>query len=357
METLDLLRVHAARWPCMEPQDAVKLLYQQSFGGGHLLEDGLDAAHNQLETERQNVKVNAEVPAVESIGDGRIRLHLNAPETANLPTEWIWRMFCSSIRRKPDSEKTFRARLETIVTVAEEGVFAFSTGTARQAVDDYLAGGIQPVSHSEPYCAAYHPSYRVMNADAGRLFPLLTALQRKKEHHTPVLLGIDGDAAAGKTTLAAQLAEILDCPVVHMDDFFLPSTLRTSVRLAKPGGNIHYERLWEKVIEPLCAGKPFAYQPYDCHQDDFLSPVTIPSCEFAIVEGSYALHPQLQQVYELRLFLSVDPETQRTRIYRRNGSAMLQRFLGEWIPMEKRYQKAFGIADHCTFNWTAEPEK
>lgn len=356
METLNLLRIHAKRWPCMEPQDAVKLLYQHSFGGGHLLKNRGDIARRELETERRNLTIDGDLNAVESIGNGRIRLHLNAPETANLPTEWIWRLFCAGTRRKPDSEEIFRTKLETIITAAEKGVVTFSVEMARQAVDDYLAGGIHPVCHSDCYRFAYQPAYRVMDADVARLIPLLTELYQKRKFHMPVLLGIDGDAAAGKTTLAAQLAEVLDCPVVHLDDFFLPSILRTKERLTQPGGNVHYERFWEEVAMPICGGKPASYCPYDCHQDDFMNLVTIPASEFVIIEGSYALHPSLREIYDVRLFLSIDEATQRARISRRNGTDMLPRFMEEWIPMEKRYQKACGLPDYCDFIWTAEPE-
>ena len=38
-----------------------------------------------------------------------------------------------------------------------------------------------------------------------------------------VIIAIDGKCTSGKTTLASKLAEIYDCNVFHMDDFFLPS--------------------------------------------------------------------------------------------------------------------------------------
>ena len=34
-----ILLTHAARYPLMEPRDAVKLIYQNEFGGGHLIRD------------------------------------------------------------------------------------------------------------------------------------------------------------------------------------------------------------------------------------------------------------------------------------------------------------------------------
>ena len=36
-----------------------------------------------------------------------------------------------------------------------------------------------------------------------------------------VIVSIDGKCTSGKTTLASKLAELYDCNVFHMDDFFL----------------------------------------------------------------------------------------------------------------------------------------
>ena len=42
-----------------------------------------------------------------------------------------------------------------------------------------------------------------------------------------VVVAIDGKYTSGKTTLASKLAEIYDCNVFHMDDFFLRPEQRT----------------------------------------------------------------------------------------------------------------------------------
>ena len=50
-----------------------------------------------------------------------------------------------------------------------------------------------------------------------------------------IAIAMDGNAAAGKSTFAAHIAEkaAFQCSVnvFHMDDFFLPPTLRTPERL------------------------------------------------------------------------------------------------------------------------------
>ena len=35
----EILRAHSARYPLMMPCDAVKLIYQNEFGGGHIVEN------------------------------------------------------------------------------------------------------------------------------------------------------------------------------------------------------------------------------------------------------------------------------------------------------------------------------
>ena len=53
-----------------------------------------------------------------------------------------------------------------------------------------------------------------------------------------VIVAIDGKCTSGKTTLASKLAELYDCNVFHMDDFFLRPEQRTPARFAEVGGNV-----------------------------------------------------------------------------------------------------------------------
>ena len=173
---------------------------------------------------------------------------------------------------------------------------------------------------------------------------LAAELKTKSKHQSLAVLVIDGDCAAGKTTLAAQVAAKLDCNVFHLDDFFLPQRLRTEERLTEPGGNVDYERFAEQVLAPLIKNKPFTYGAYSC-ADGSTSPVEIMPQPVAIIEGSYALHPCFLETYKaldaVKVFLRIDPQEQLRRIAERNGDAMLKRFQQEWIPMEKQYQQAY----------------
>ena len=63
----------------------------------------------------------------------------------------------------------------------------------------------------------------------------------------PLLVALDGRCAAGKTTIAAQMARQYGWGVVHLDDFFLQPIQRTPQRMAEPGGNLDRERLIAEV--------------------------------------------------------------------------------------------------------------
>lgn len=173
---------------------------------------------------------------------------------------------------------------------------------------------------------------------------ILTALQVQLAQSSRAVLVIDGDCAAGKTTLAAQVAAQTDANVFHMDDFFLPPGLRTPARLSEAGGNIDYDRFLTQILQPLKEGIPFSYGVYSC-RDGSTHYANVTPKPVTIIEGSYALHPNFLATYQalgaLKIFLGIGAGEQLRRISARNGEAMLRRFREEWIPMEKRYQQAY----------------
>lgn len=68
-----------------------------------------------------------------------------------------------------------------------------------------------------------------------------------KIKHRPVIIGIDGRCAAGKSTLALLLSEQPDATIFHMDDFYLQGRQRTYERFNEVGGNVDYERFAKEV--------------------------------------------------------------------------------------------------------------
>ena len=165
------------------------------------------------------------------------------------------------------------------------------------------------------------------------------------EQKDMVIVAIDGKCTSGKTTLAGRLAEMYDCNVFHMDDFFLRPEQRTAERFAEVGGNVDYERFMEEVLLPLKAGKPFSYRPFDCRTFTLAEPLSVAPKKLNIIEGTYSHHPYFGNPYDLKIVLTIDDQTQHERIMQR-PEFLHKRFFEEWIPMENRYFDSFTSLDN-----------
>lgn len=161
------------------------------------------------------------------------------------------------------------------------------------------------------------------------------------------VVAIDGRCGSGKTTLAAALAAEFDCNVFHLDDFFLPSVMRTTERLAEPGGNVHHERFLQEVLVHLRSGSPVCYRPYICSKAGFGDVKCFEKKRLSIIEGSYSLHPSLRGYYDLKIFLTLDPQTQEQRILQRSGPEKLADYKNQWIPMEELYFRELDVQSCC----------
>lgn len=161
------------------------------------------------------------------------------------------------------------------------------------------------------------------------------------------LVALEGMSAAGKTTLAAELAQAYGGNVYHMDDFCFPAHQRPDDWRQAPGGHMDLERFRREVLKPLSRKEAVAYRPYSCREGAFGAERLIRPKSLEIVEGAYATHPRLAAAYDLAVFVQVDPEEQRRRILARNGQEGLLRFEEIWIPQEWRYFRACGTAQRC----------
>ena len=166
-----------------------------------------------------------------------------------------------------------------------------------------------------------------------------------------VTVAIDGNAAAGKSTLAAALNDIYSCNVIPMDHFFLRPDQRTPERLSEPGGNIDYDSFIDHIITPLQTRESFVYYPYDCKLDKPGEPITVNPNKLTVIEGVYSMHPLFFDnfsLYDITVFLSIDETEQHRRLFLRNEH-LYNRFINEWIPMENMFFDSFNIAEKCDF--------
>lgn len=345
-----LLKEHAARYPLMRPRDAVKLCCQLEYGGGHLIQDRV-ASLSRLRAEVQGLVSERTIkePLFDPIGGGLSRLHLGA-FAGDAPTlETINGAFVYSAAQTQGTSEGLEHKLRALEALCSKGDLPFTGPELMDYLAGYRAQGCPMVSHSEAYRVAYAPAYRVVLSEFEALFPLLGTIDRTIKRNGRALVAIDGPAGAGKSRLGALLQDVYQANLYHMDDFFLTPERKTLERLAEPGGNVDHERFLKQVLEPLRAGRAFDYRRYDCQKGELAAPISCAPNRLEIVEGSYSMHPALQNAYDLKVFLDISPELQSARILKRSGEILHRRFLSEWIPLENRYFEACAIKNHCDF--------
>lgn len=154
-----ILRAHALRYPRMEPTDAVKLIYQNEFGGGHLIRDE-GACLDYLRAEYRATAKDPEVPREEYIGNGITRVHLAALNEEEL--EQLGRDFIASAAAHRGTQARFRQKLEVLKDLTARGVFSFGAAELDEYLAAYAQAGYPMVSHSPAYRQAYAPAYRVV---------------------------------------------------------------------------------------------------------------------------------------------------------------------------------------------------
>lgn len=340
------VKEHSINYPLMQPQDVAKLLYQREFGPGHFIEDE-ELSFQRLEREYHNV--NQETPQnhnpIESIGNGFVRYSLKGIREEQL--EIMNKLFVLSANRKTGSKCIYEKNLQSILENFDEFFFSFSKQQYREYIEEQKIREYPMVSHSQKFNEAYQPAYRLIDeryAYYMSVFLKISQLQKKDSH---LIIGIDGNSAAGKTTLAQCIAEIFNCDLIHMDDFFLPMALRTEERLKEAGGNVHYERFLEEVISGIQSKREFSYRVFSCHEMNYTGKHTVDNKRMIVIEGAYSMRKEYRDIYDYKIFMEIPYEVQLARIQKRNGNVMCKVFQEKWIPMENVYFDTFNVKAIC----------
>ena len=158
-ELKNILLVHARRYPRMQPTDAVKLIYQNEFGGGHLIRDEA-ACLRYLHNEYENITKNKLIAPYEYIGNGIYRVNLAPMEETDL--DQLGNAFILSAANHKGTMDRFLTKLTVLEFLAQKGTFEFSYDALMDYLSEYKKAGYPAVSHSEVYRQAYSPAYRII---------------------------------------------------------------------------------------------------------------------------------------------------------------------------------------------------
>lgn len=129
----------------------------------------------------------------------------------------------------------------------------------------------------------------------------------------PIILGVVGDSAAGKTTLTAGIAQILGtdrCVTISTDDYHRYSrTEREQNGLSALDPRANYIDILEQHIHLLREGKPILKPVYN-HNGGYLdSPVYLEPKDYIIVEGLLGYSTRaMRDAYDVKVYLEPDDD-------------------------------------------------
>jgi len=332
---------HYQTYPQAQLLDLFKFIHQSEFGPAHLITDP-KANFTRLQQEYHQLDPAVKDNVIDVLQPQLCRLHLQVLNQSTLALVTLQRFFELSATPK-GSVAGYYEKIAVLKSLCRDGLLPFPEDAVEQFEAQIKAAPLAAFSHSEAYRLAYAPAYRVVESRFCEFLSLFARLDELLQKQEFVVVALDGDCAAGKTTLAKMLSEVYDGNVIHMDHFFLQPQQRTEARLQMAGGNLDYERFEGEVLGYLKTGKSFSYQPFNCQTQAFEAPIVLPVKKLTIVEGSYSHHPKLAQAYDLKVFLSIEQTLQLERILKRNGPVMYEKFKHVWIPLEAKYEQAFQI--------------
>ena len=161
-------------------------------------------------------------------------------------------------------------------------------------------------------------------------------------------VAIDGPSGAGKSTLAEALrSSIQSATVVHVDDFYSEEGVDPSGAMDLEDACDQYVdwlKLFELVLQPLKDGENGYYQVYDWVAQRPDKWVTLEPRGVLIVEGVYAMRPELREVYDVKVFVDTPPEIRLRRLGERSDNPI---WVERWAEAEVWYNANLRPIDYA----------
>jgi phosphoribulokinase len=136
-------------------------------------------------------------------------------------------------------------------------------------------------------------------------------MPKRVEH--PIILGIVGDSASGKTTLSAGVAQILGedrCTVLCTDDYHrYDRRERAEKGLSAIDPRANYLDILEQALRHLREGDPILKPTYDHRDGTFGRPKYVKPKEFVIAEGLLGYSTRgMRDCYDVKIYLDPDED-------------------------------------------------
>lgn len=318
---------HLNKYPLINKEDKIKLIYQSTLGPNHLGKNLLKENVKQRLEKELLEKNNNNDNIYEWISEEFLRINIH--QLTNIEIDYLIDSFLKSSKSIPYDINILKQHLLKYLTIEE--------------LKDY---NYLPISHSNIYRNTYLPHYLLINKDYLtidlRVKQLDNFIQKTKDF---TITSLEGKCTSGKTTITKQLEN--KYTIINIDDFFLSKEKKTPERLNEIGGNIDYELVKTCLLTIKDAWKEnkqeLEYKVFDCtKQEYYTKKITLKNK--VILEGVYSYHPYFNNLIDCLAYIQVDKETQLNRVSNR---ILKDKFINEWIPLENKYFEYYKLEDIC----------
>lgn len=191
---------------------------------------------------------------------------------------------------------------------------------------------------------------------------LLAQMIIKIERPHPVRVGVDGYSAAGKSTLADELAAVVTslgrpCLRADLDDFKRPRAERPPGPEGFYRGAFDLGAIGTFLLAPLGPGgdRQVRLRFFDQqHQASFPTEVrSVPLDAVVIADGAYLLRPELRDLWDFRIFVEIDFDlvlargAARDAAWMDSAEAAAERYRTYYIPAERLYDAEADPRSHA----------
>jgi uridine kinase len=195
-----------------------------------------------------------------------------------------------------------------------------------------------------------------MTPERSSCLEILTRLILEVERSHPARVAIDGPDAAGKTTLADELAPLIERsgrPVIRasVDGFHRPRAARHARGRDSAEGyyrdSFDYAALRAALLDPLGPGgsREFRRRVFDYRIDETVAAPTERAAANSVLlfDGVFLLRPELIDAWDMRVFVAVPfSETQRRAAVRDTAyfgseAEALRAYAGRYVPGQQLY--------------------
>jgi len=172
---------------------------------------------------------------------------------------------------------------------------------------------------------------------------------RAAKSEATIIVALDGPSGAGKSSIASALAPVLPAAILPTDDFFAAQITgaewdaRTPRERARDA--IDWVRLRGLALEPLRAGRPAVWSPFDFAGGERLDgsyaiSARTERCDPApviLVDGAYSSRPELADLIDLSVLIDASEAVRSVRLAARESADFLRAWHDRWDGAEAYY--------------------